>query len=315
MKKDLISLKDLSAKEIANLLHVAKVIKKKQKKGEMFTPLTGKTLGLIFHKPSARTRISFDVGMYQLGGHSIVLSESEIGFGKRESIHDLAKLFSRLMDGVMIRTFAHHAVEELARESTIPVINGLTDFSHPCQILGDLLTLSEYRKDLRKLKIVYVGDGNNVCNSWLFATGILGLNFTLACPKGYEASKSAVDFAKSYGRKTGAKITITHDPLSAVKNADVVYTDIWASMGQEKEQEIRKKVFKYYQINKTLVERAEKDVLVMHCLPAHRGEEITDDVIDGKNSIVFDQAENRLHAQKAVLVWLMCPDVFNKLLK
>jgi ornithine carbamoyltransferase len=315
MKRDLISLKDLSAKEIFALLYVAKVIKKKQKKGEVFTPLTGKTLGLIFHKPSARTRISFDVGMYQLGGHSVVLSEAEIGFGKRESIYDLAKLFSRLMDGVMIRTFAHQSVEELARESTIPVINGLTDFSHPCQILGDLMTLSEYRKDLKKLKIVYVGDGNNVCNSWLFATGILGLNFTLACPTGYEAAKPVIDFVKSQCRKSGAQITITHDAMSAVKDADVVYTDIWASMGQEKEQEKRKKVFKPYQVNRALIENAQKDVLVMHCLPAHRGEEITDDVMDGKNSIVFDQAENRLHAQKAVLVWLLRPDVFKKLLK
>lgn len=312
MPKDLITLRDLSAKEITNLLNVAKVIKKKQKNGKAFTPLTGKTLGLIFHKPSARTRISFDVGMYQLGGHSVVLSEAEIGFGKRESIYDLAKLFSRLMDGVMIRTFAHQSVEELAREATIPVINGLTDFSHPCQILGDLLTLSEYRKDLRKLKIVYVGDGNNVCNSWLFAAGILGLHFTLACPKGYEAAAQVVDFAKS---NTSAEIAIAHDPVSAVQGADVVYTDIWASMGQEKEQEKRKKVFKPYQVNKTLIKNAKKDVLVMHCLPAHRGEEITDDVMDGKNSIVFDQAENRLHAQKAVLVWLMRPDIFNKLLK
>lgn len=312
MPKDLLTLRDLSAKEITNLLHVAKVIKKKQKRGETFTPLTGKTLGLIFHKPSARTRISFDVGMYQLGGHSVVLSEAEIGFGKRESIHDLGKLFSRLMDGVMIRTFAHQSVEELAREATIPVINGLTDFSHPCQILGDLLTLSEYCKDLRKLKIVYVGDGNNVCNSWLFAAGILGLQFTLACPKGYEAAKQVVDFAKS---NRAAKITITHDPVSAVRGANMVYTDIWASMGQEKEQEKRKKVFKPYQVNGALIGNAKKDVLVMHCLPAHRGEEITDDVMDGKNSIVFDQAENRLHAQKAVLVWLMRPDVFNKLLK
>lgn len=312
MPKDLLTLRDLSAKEITNLLHVAKVIKKKQKKGVAFTPLTGKTLGLIFHKPSARTRISFDVGMYQLGGHSVVLSEAEIGFGKRESIYDLAKLFSRLMDGVMIRTFSHQSIEELARESTIPVINGLTDFSHPCQIMGDLLTLTEYRKDITKLKIVFVGDGNNVCNSWLFAAGVLGLNFTLACPKGYEAIQTAIKFAKS---NKDAKITIAHDPVSAVRDADVVYTDIWASMGQEKEQEKRRKVFKPYQANKTLIGHAKKDVLIMHCLPAHRGEEITDDVIESKNSIVFDQAENRLHAQKAVLVWLMRPDVFNKLLK
>ena len=314
MKRDFISLVNLSAEEILDILKVAHKVKKNFKKGKEFTPLKGKTLGMIFHKPSARTRISFEIGMTQLGGHVLLLSEQEIGFGKRESIYDLAKLFSRYMDAVMIRTFSHDAVIELAHHASIPVINGLTDYSHPCQIIADLLTIQEHKKNLQSLKIVYVGDGNNVCNSWFFAAGILGLNFTLACPRKYEISMETFHLAKKMGESTGAVLNIINDPSLAVRDADVIYTDTWTSMGQEKESDIRREKFKKFQVNDDLVSLAKPDVIIMHCLPAHRGEEITDAVMDSERSKVFDQAENRMHGQKAILLWLLCPELFEELL-
>lgn len=315
IKRDLISIQDLNIDEIKALIKITGRLKKEYKKGDWINLLEKKTLGLIFHKPSARTRISFEVGMFQLGGHSIVLSESEIGFGKRESINDLGRLFSRYLDAVVIRTYSHAMVEELAQWSNIPIINGLTDFAHPCQVISDLYTLSEYHRDIRKLKIVYIGDGNNVCNSWLFAAALWGLDFTHIYPEGFGADKSVLEYLRLRSKNNKSFITLTHDLYPAIKNADVIYTDVWASMGQEKEIKKRIKIFKSYQINNELIAQAKKSVLVMHCLPAHRGQEITDSVIDGKNSIVFEQAENRLHTQKAILLWLLRPDLFNKLMK
>ncbi len=314
MKKDFITITDYTADELWQILHAGTSIKSKQKKGEEFTPLRGKSLGMIFHKPSARTRISFDVGFFQLGGHPLLLTEAEIGFGKRETIEDLSRLFSRYLDAVMIRTFQHQSVLDLAQNTSIPVINGLTDFNHPCQVMADLLTLTEYRNDLKSQKIVFIGDGNNVCNSWFHAAGILGLNFTLACPTGFEIPQEVWDESQVLAQKSGAVLSITHDPQEAVQGAHVIYTDTWTSMGQEKEAEIRKKAFEGFQVNNDLMAHCAKDYLVMHCLPAHRGEEITDAVIDSSHSIVFDQAENRLHAQKAIMVKLLAPEVFKTLI-
>ncbi|MCX7919130.1 MAG: ornithine carbamoyltransferase [bacterium] len=308
MKRDLISINDLSASEIEQIISTTTELKKQYKSGKTIQPLIGKTLGMIFHKPSARTRISFEVGMYQLGGHCVVLSEKEIGMGTREAVEDLAKLFSRYLDAVMIRTFSHELVVKLAQQSTIPIINGLTDFSHPCQILSDLVSIVEKKGTIKGLKIAYIGDGNNVCNSWLFAAGKLGLELAVASPEGYLPHPDVVKIAQGY--PTGNKISIYTNPEEAIKNADIVYTDVWASMGQEKEHHHRLEIFKPFQINEALMKHAKPDALIMHCLPAHRGEEITDAVIDGPNSIVFDQAENRLHTQKAILCWLIKPNDF-----
>jgi ornithine carbamoyltransferase len=314
MKKDFITLTDFTAEELQQIIKAGVALKKKLKQGEEFTPLKGKSLGMIFHKPSARTRISFDVGFFQLGGHPLLLSEAEIGFGKRESVGDLGQMFSRYLDAVMIRTYSHQSVIDLANSTQVPVINGLTDYNHPCQVMADLMTLSEYREDLKSLKIVFIGDGNNVCNSWFHAAGILGLNLTLTCPSGYEIPQEVWDDTMQYAKQTGATLAITHDPVKAVKNADVIYTDTWTSMGQEKEAETRRNAFKEFQVNKTLMAHCAEDYLVMHCLPAHRGEEITDEIIDSNHSIVFDEAENRLHAQKSIMVMLLAPEVFKSLL-
>jgi len=314
MKKDFIAIKDLSCTELEQLIQAAHKLKIRQKKGIPFKPLEGKSLGMIFHKPSARTRISFDVGMYQLGGHNLILTEQEIGFGKRESIYDLAQLFSRMMDIVMIRTFHHNDVLELAHHSIIPVINGLTDYNHPCQILADLLTLFESGKSFKHLKVIFVGDGNNVCMSWFSAAALLGIDFTLACPEKYTIPVEKLQWAYQQAEKSGAQLQIIHDPVTAVTNSDVIYTDTWTSMGQEMEAEIRRKDFSDYQVNKKLLSHAKDTVSIMHCLPAHRGEEITDEIIDSPQSLVFDQAENRLHAQKAVLLWLLAPEQFMALL-
>lgn len=306
MKRDLISIYNLTRGEIEFILNKTVEIKENQKRGKKFTPLAGRTLGMIFHKPSARTRVSFEVGMFQLGGHALLLSESEIGMGTRESVFDLGQTLSRYLDVIMIRTFSHQLVIDLAKAATIPVINGLTDFSHPCQVLSDLFTLYEKRgPSLNKLKIAYVGDGNNVCHSWLFAAGKLGLNLWIATPRKYAPNEEVVKLALADGEKSDAKIILTDNVVEAVKDADVIYTDVWASMGKEQEREERKVQFIPYQVNKELIQHAKPDVLIMHCLPAHRGEEITDEVIDGPNSIVFDQAENRLHTQKAILCWLL----------
>lgn len=267
--------------------------------------LKGKTLALIFEKPSLRTRTSFDVGIQQLGGFSLYLSPAEISLGKRESIHDVAKNLERMVQGIMIRTFAHQIVIDMAKYASIPVINGLTDYSHPCQAMADFLTILEKKKTFEGLKLVYVGDGNNVAHSLMFAGARLGVNVTIVCPPDFKPNVTAFQQAVEDAKSTGAVIEVVHDPAVGVKNADVVYTDTWASMGQESEAEARRKIFAPYQVNKKLMSYAKSDALFMHCLPAHRNEEVTDEVIDSPQSVVFDEAENRLHVQKAIMYQLM----------
>jgi ornithine carbamoyltransferase len=302
VKKDFLSITDLAQEEILQLFDLARDLKKNQKEGKQVQPLKGKTLAMIFQKPSTRTRISFDVGMYQLGGYAIYMSPSDIGLGKRESVADVARVLSRYNNCIMARLFEHEIILELAQYASIPVINGLTDLLHPCQILGDLLTIIEHRGGLDDLKISYIGDGNNVVHSWINAASKLPMKLHLACPKGYDPDNTIIN--KALDNKL-SEIVIHRNPIDAVKNSDVIYTDVWASMGQEKEAAKRRKVFKNFQITEDLVSEAKQDVLVMHCLPAHRGEEITDKVIEGSHSIVFDEAENRLHIQKAIMVSLM----------
>lgn len=303
MKKDFISIKDLNPAQIQGIFVLAGQLKKdKEKFGKA---LSGKTLALIFQKPSNRTRVSFEVGMYQLGGHSTYLGPDEINLGVRESIKDVAKTLSRYVDGIVLRTFEHKNIIEMARFSTIPVINGLSDFSHPCQALADVYTIKEKIKNIKGITLAYIGDGNNVCNSLLYTSSKLGINMNVAVPKGYEPDSSVLKEAQIIANANKAKINLFTNPKESVKEADVIYTDVWVSMGQEKEAKVRKKIFKGFQINKNLMKLAKKDTLIMHCLPAHRGDEITDEVIDSKNSVVFDQAENRLHVQKAILISLL----------
>jgi len=303
MKRDLISIKDLTPKEIEELFDLT--VKLKKDKPKFSKALSGKTLVLIFQKPSNRTRVSFEVGMYQLGGNSLYLSPSEINIGVRESIKDVAKTISRYVDGIVLRTFEHKNCLDMAQAATVPVINGLSDFSHPCQGLADLFTIKEKLKDLKKVTLAYVGDGNNVCNSLLFAASKAGMKINVAAPKGYAPCEEVVKGAREIAKTTGSRVKITEDPVYAVQGANVVYTDLWASMGQEDEIVKRKIIFKDFQINLKLLANAAPGVLVMHCLPAHRGEEITDEVMESKNSIVFDQAENRMHVQKAILIKLL----------
>jgi ornithine carbamoyltransferase len=305
MTKDLISLGDLSPDDLWRILNKAVELKAELKKGGNKPILAGKTLGMVFQKPSLRTRVSFEVGMLQLGGHALYLSPNEIQLGSRESVPDAARVLSRYVDGIMARVFGHNDVQTLARFASVPVINGLSDYSHPCQGLADLLTVYEKRSKLHGVKLVYVGDGNNVCHSLLFGGALAGMHVVAATPAGYEPQQAVVDKARALATKTGAAITIEHDPRIAVREADVIYTDVWASMGQEAEAAERATVFASYQVNSALVAAARPDVLVMHCLPAHRGQEISDDAIEGPNSVVFDQAENRLHAQKAALALLL----------
>ena len=302
MKKDLLSVYDLDREDIRIIFQNAVKLKKMQQDGETYTPLKGKTLGMIFDKSSTRTRISFEVGMYQMGGLALFLSSRDTQLGRGENIPDTARIMSRYLNGIMIRTYSQELVEEVARHSTIPVINGLTDREHPCQILSDLFTVMEKKGDYKGLKIAYIGDGNNIANSWIDAAARLPFQLAFACPEGYEPDQSIL---KRGMREAEKGITVYRDPVDAVHDADVVYTDVWTSMGQEAEQEARKRIFRDYQINKTLLSHARKDVMVMHCLPAHRGEEITSDVIDGPQSVVIDQAENRLHVQKAIMEILM----------
>jgi ornithine carbamoyltransferase len=302
-KKDLLTIRDLDKEELCGLLHQAVDIKHHP---ERYTSiLKGKALALIFEKPSLRTRLSFDVGIHQLGGFSVSLGQSEINLGKRESIHDVAKNLERMVQGVMIRTFAHSIVEEMGAAVSIPVINGLTDYSHPCQALADYFTIKEFKGRLPGLRLCYVGDGNNVARSLMFAGALLGVHVTVACPPGYEPDEATVRLAREDSKSTGSEITVSHDPREAVAGADVVYTDVWASMGQESEQEQRRKVFRDFQVNSQLMQKAGRGAIFMHCLPAHRGDEVTDEVMDSPASVVFQQAENRLHAQKALLVELM----------
>ena len=302
MKKDLISIKDTSSAEINEIFDLAAELKKNKPK--FANTLKGKTLCLIFHKPSLRTRVSFEVGCFELGGNTIYMKE-DIGVVQRETIKDTAKTLSRYVDGIVLRTFEHNNVIELAKYATIPVINGLSDLSHPCQALSDLFTIKEKLGKLEGVKLAYIGDGNNVCHSLLYGTARLGMQLNIATPKGYEPQPDIVDEAKKFAQGSGAIILINNDPQNAVKGADIIYTDVWASMGQEGERQKRKEVFADFQVNKSLVKLAKTKVLIMHCLPAHRGEEITDEVIDSDNSIVFDQAENRLHVQKAILIKLL----------
>ncbi len=301
--EDFLSVRDMSTKEILETFKIARAMKANRKK--FSKALQGKTLALIFEKPSLRTRTSFDVGIQQLGGYSLYLSPAEISLGKRESVHDVAKNLERMVQGIMIRTFAHQIVLDMAKHASIPVINGLTDYSHPCQAMADYLTIQEKKKKLSGLKLCYVGDGNNVAHSLMFAGARLGVNVTIACPPGYEPSKTAIEDSQADAKKTGAAIEIVHSPSEGVKNADVVYTDVWASMGQEAEAAERRKIFLPFQVNSELMSRAKKDAIFMHCLPAHRGDEVTDEVIDSKQSVVFDEAENRLHVQKAIMYQLM----------
>jgi ornithine carbamoyltransferase len=301
-QKDFVSIFDLSKDEIMEILSLTGTLKQRLRDKEPFSPLAGKTLAMIFEKPSLRTRVTFEAGMTQLGGHAIYLSPSDINMGVRESVADTARNLSRLVDGIVARTFAHETVVDLAREASIPVINGLTDRLHPCQGLTDCFTVLEKLGSLSGVKVTFLGDGNNVAHSLIHAAARLGMDFAIACPPGYEPFADIVREAQAAAEST---ITVTHDVAEALAGADVLYTDAWASMGQEHEAEVRRKAFADYQLNKAALALARPGALVMHCLPAHRGEEITDDVMDGQQSVVFDQAENRLHTQKAILTLLM----------
>ncbi|MEE8637814.1 MAG: ornithine carbamoyltransferase [Candidatus Margulisiibacteriota bacterium] len=299
--KDFISIHNLSSSDIEEIFNLAAELKTKRTSHL----LSGKSLALIFEKPSTRTRVSFEVGMYELGGKTVHLSPRAVQLGVREAISDVAQTLSRYVDGVMLRTFHHSDILEFARFATVPVINGLTDLLHPCQALADFFTVKEKKGDLKGLKFAYIGDGNNVCHSLMFAAAKVGMNLTIAAPQGYEPNEKMAKLAFEDGKGSGIEIDILNDPVIAAKDADVIYTDVWASMGQEKEGKKRKKAFKKFQVNQQLVGLAKSDAIIMHCLPAHRGEEITDEVLDGPNSVVFDQAENRLHLQKAILTLLL----------
>ncbi|HXZ29476.1 MAG TPA: ornithine carbamoyltransferase [Terriglobales bacterium] len=301
--KDLLSLRDFSPAQVHHLLELARRVKAHP--ASCAATLAGKTLALIFEKPSLRTRVTFDVAIYQLGGHPLYLSPAEINLGKRESVYDVAKNLERMVQGIMIRTFAHTTVEQMAEHAGIPVINGLTDYSHPCQALADFLTMWEAKGRLAGLKLAFLGDGNNVAHSLMFAGAQVGAHVRVATPPGYEPKADAVAWARARAAQTGGSCTLTHDPAGAAADADVLYTDVWTSMGQEAEAEKRWPIFRPYQVNARLFGLAKPDAIFLHCLPAHRGEEVTAEVIDGPRSLVFQQAENRLHAQKAVLLELM----------
>ncbi len=303
-KRDLLSMLDLRD-DLVGILELAATIKNRTKAGEPYEPLRGKSLAMIFEKASTRTRVSFEVGMTQLGGHALFLSPNDLQIGRGETIADTARVLSRYVDGIIYRAFRRENVRELAANATVPVINGLDDKEHPCQIVADLLTIRERKGDLKGLKLTYVGDGNNVCNSLLLGCAMVGMDMTAAVPSGYEPDPELLAHARRIGKEADCAVEVSHDPSEGVEGADVLYTDVWVSMGQEKEREERQKLFRPYQINAKLLARAKPDSVVMHCLPAHRGLEITEDVIDGSQSIVFDQAENRLHAQKAILARLL----------
>ncbi|WP_041284734.1 ornithine carbamoyltransferase [Desulfoscipio gibsoniae] len=303
--RDMLSLHDFTPQQIAFMLDFAAQLKRMQKQGEPHALLQGQTLGMIFQKSSTRTRVSFEVGMYQLGGHALFLSSNDLQLGRGESIADSGRVLGRYLDGIMIRTFAQSDVEELAEYASVPVINGLTDLLHPCQILADLLTVQEHKGRLAGLKMAYVGDGNNICHSLLYGCAKTGLHISVASPEGYLPREEIVAAARQDALETGASVTITTRPEEAVSGADVLVTDVWASMGQESEQQARMKVFAPYQINDRLAALAAPDYIFLHCLPAHRGEEVAAEIIDGPHAVVFDEAENRLHAQKAVMALLM----------
>ncbi len=304
--KDMLSIHDLSVDEVQEILALAKELKAKQKAGVPHEILKGKTLGMIFEKSSTRTRVSFETGMYQLGGQALFLSNRDLQLGRGEPIRDTARVLSRYLDGIMIRTFGHDRVEELAKWADVPVINALTDLLHPCQVLTDLLTIEEYKgKNLKGLKMAYVGDGNNMTNSFLYGCAKVGMTFVAATPEDYRPDETVVKNAFEDAKETGAELSLVTDPKEAVKDADIVVTDTWASMGQEAEHEARKKIFAPYQVNKELLKGADKRVIVMHCLPAYRGEEITEEVLEANADVIFDEAENRLHTQKAIMALTM----------
>ena len=303
MKKDFLMVSDFTQDEILKSFEIAKDMKKDRAK--YAEALKGQTLALIFEKPSLRTRTSFDVGIQQLGGYSIYLSPAEINLGKRESVEDVAKNLERMVQGIMIRTFAHSIVDDMSNFANIPIINGLTDYTHPCQAMADYLTLHEHKGELKGLKMTYVGDGNNVAHSLMIAGAILGVDVSIGTPVGYEPNLNAWRLSNELAKDTGAKIEVTNDPHEAAKDADAVYTDKWASMGQEEEALERAKLFLPFQVDTELMSKAKPDALFMHCLPAKRGEEVSADVIDSDHSVIYDEAENRLHAQKAIMYQLM----------
>ncbi len=297
-KRDLLRVSDLTGAELGAVLDLAARLKRELKAGKAHPLLAGRTLAMIFEKPSLRTRVTFEVGMVQLGGAAINLAAGDIKFGEREPTRDIARNLDRWVDVILARTFQHQSVTDLATWARVPVVNGLSDLHHPCQVLADCLTLREHLGRIAGLRVVFIGDGNNMVHSWMDAAARLDFDVVVACPPGYEPDPAIT-------AEAGARVTITHDVVAAAKGADVLYTDVWTSMGQEAEAEARRRVFKSFQINDALIARAKPTALVMHCLPAHRGEEITDAAIEGPRSVVFDQAENRLHAQKAILVWLL----------
>ena len=301
-KRDYLTVDSLSSEELTKVLDLADELKRDRRQRD---DLAGKSIAMIFEKPSTRTRISFEVGIAELGGHPVILNASELQLGRGETVEDTAKVLSRYVHAVVVRTFAQSRLETLASAGSVPIINALSDFSHPCQALADLQTIREHRGSLAGLKLAYFGDGNNVAHSLLKAGALAGMNVAVASPAGYEPIPQVVDAAEAIAERTGAQITCTADPLEAAADADVIYTDVWASMGQEGEATARHMLFRPFQVNSHVMASAKPDALVMHCLPAHRGEEITADVIDGANSVVFDQAENRLHSQKALLLFLL----------
>lgn len=303
--RSLASLYDLTKEEIEQILKTSELLKLQLLRGQEHPLLKGKTLAMIFEKPSTRTRVSFEVGMWQLGGYALYLSSSDLQLGRGETIGDTAQVLSRYVDGIMARVFAHQTILDLVSYSKVPVMNGLSDFSHPCQGLADLFTVYEKKGRLSGLKLAYIGDGNNVAHSLIYGCSKVGMNITLGCPKGYEPDAQVVSRGKEEARKSGSDVIVTNDPNEAAKGADIIYTDVWASMGKEKEREDRLKTFKPYQINTQLVKLAKEGHIFMHCLPAHRGEEVTDEVADSKHSVIFDQAENRMHTQKGLMALIM----------
>ena len=307
--KDLISIHDLSVGEVATILEVARKLKRMQKKGVPHEYLRGKTLAMLFSKASTRTRVSFEVGFHQLGGHALYLNAAVTQLGRGEPVRDTARVLSRFVDGIMIRTFSHDSVIELAEYADVPVINGLTDLLHPCQALTDMFTIQEKMKVLKGRKLVYVGDGNNMAHSLMFACAKVGMNMICASPKGYQPNPTILAQAQEDALQTGCSITVEEDLFHAAKDADVLYTDVWTSMGEEAEREVRFQALHNYQINSELLAQARPEAIVLHCLPAHRGEEITEEVLEGPQSVVFDEAENRLHVQKAIMALLMSDEV------
>lgn len=304
MKRDFISILD-AKEDINDILNMALDLKKRSKEGEEPNPLKNKSLAMIFEKPSTRTRVSFEVGMNQLGGHALYLSPKDLQIGRGETIADTAKVLSRYVEGIMYRAFSHDVMMDLAKNASVPVINGLDNLEHPCQILADLLTIKEHKGELKGLKLAYVGDGNNVCNSLLLGCALVEIDMNVGCPQEFMPNQKIFENASQIAQDKGSHLHFAPNPAEAVRDVDIIYTDVWISMGDEENKEKRMQILAPYQVNNNLVQMAKPDCIVMHCLPAHRGQEITDEVLDGKHSIVFDQAENRLHGQKALLVRLM----------